>query len=714
MGGQGGRYLGNLQWRRLGLPALVLAFGLALTAAGAALTASWTDAEARATLERRVESLHGVVLQRTSLYEQALNATAAFIRIADPRSIHDWDAFVARLGIADNYPGIPAVAYAPVVRAGQVADFIADARADGLFWFALWPKGEREVMVPNRFAAPLNPANMRALGYDMYQDAVRRAAMDSARDSGHTAITAKVTLKIDGGRGAEPAFIAYAPVYAKGAATATVDDRRAALRGFTLAPIRVPTLVAFVLDQVAPDAVVRIHDGSDPDRDEVLHVSAGAEQVRQWWRRDITFSNRSWAVQYGFRPVAERPQDKALPWIVAALGGVASVLLALLVGNLVNGRGNALAMAADMTHALRDSEAKFRAVFDNSVQFQSLLTADGRLVAANPAVLALVGGDLARVEGKLFWEAGWLDVAAERDRCRAALASTAGGRATGLEVLRHDADGDEMWVDVSFRPVLAEDGSVAWIVAEGRDLTERRRREDALNRMVEELTRSNQELERFAHVAAHDLQEPCRTIISYAQLLERRLADGLDRDSQDFLHYLIGGAHRMRDLVADLLAYSRIKDKAAPFEQVDCRELVDGVLEDLQRTLAEAGAMVSVGALPTLFGDRPQLAQLFLNLIGNALKFRDPQRVPQIAITARADGDAWEFCVADNGIGIAQSYHQRVFELFQRLHGAERYPGTGIGLSICRKVVERHGGRIWVESEEGRGSRFLFTLPAAG
>lgn len=270
-----------------------------------------------------------------------------------------------------------------------------------------------------------------------------------------------------------------------------------------------------------------------------------------------------------------------------------------------------------------------------------------------------------------------------------------------------------MWIDVSFCPVVGEGGRVVWIVAEGRDLTERRRREEALNRAVVELTRSNHELERFAHVAAHDLQEPCRTIISYAQLLERRAGATLDASAREFLDYLIGGAHRMRDLVTDLLAYSRIKGKEAPFVQVDCAAMAADVLTDLHRTIAEAGAQVEVGPLPTVSGDPAQLSQVFLNLIGNALKFRAPSRVARIRVTAEREGAEWVFCVADNGIGIASEYYQRVFEIFQRLHGPDRYPGTGIGLAICRQVVERHGGRIWVQSEPGQGSRFAFTLPAA-
>ncbi|MBC7952521.1 MAG: CHASE domain-containing protein [Rhodospirillaceae bacterium] len=697
---------------RLLLVGLVLVMGLALTALGWWLSRHWVETETGANLEKRVESLHGSVLQRVSLYDQALHATAAFVRIAHPTDIRDWAAFVDRLGIADNYPGIPALAYAPVIRRTEADAFVAEALNDGLFWFKLWPSSEPEIMVPNRFAAPLNTANLRALGYDMYQDPIRRAAMDAARDSGNTAITSRVILKIDNQSDGESAFIAYAPVYAKGAVTETVEQRRQALQGFTLSPIRMPTLIAHVVGGVAPDALVRVYDGPNPETDAVLHASPGGESVARWWRRDIHFSNRDWAVFYGFPATTERRLDEALPSVIVLFGVVLTVLLVLVLSNLVNSRGDALRMAAHMTRALRDSEAKFKAIFENSVQFASLLTVDGRQVAVNPAALTLVGGDEAHVIGLPIWEMGWLDMEAERERVRDALARAAAGELATLEVLRQQ-DGRDLWVDVSFKPVHDEDGGVAWIVAEGRDLTDRRQREETLNQAVDALTRSNQELERFAHVAAHDLQEPCRTIVSYSQLLERRFRPVLGTEGNELLDYLVGGAHRMRDLVTDLLAYSRIKGKAAPFETVDCARVMTTVVADLQRTITEAGAMVQVEPLPAVLGDAAQLSQLFLNLMGNALKFRMPDRVPEIRVSAERDGVFWCFSVSDNGIGIAPDYHERVFEIFQRLHGPDRFPGTGIGLAICRNVVERHGGRIWVEAEECHGSTFRFTLPAS-
>lgn len=707
---------GKVKWRLPGsgltvLPLAVLVVGLILTLLGWGLVRHWVESEAAADHETQVEVLHGQLVQRLSLYDQALRATAAFIRLAEPHSIADWNAFVEHLGMRTNLQSIPALAYATLVRQHEISDFVAAARQDGVDDFHIWPSAVSDLLVVNRFSAPLTESNLRALGFDMYHDGTRRAAMDAARDSGETAITARITLTIDdSGGAAEPAFIAYAPVYARGLPTGTISQRRQALKGFTLSPVRVPTLLAQVFDGVALNAVTRIYDGADPQTAQVMYAAPGTDAIKRWWRRDISFSNRTWAVFYGFRPPGETSLQSHLHWAALLFGAAVTVLLALVLRNVVTVHGNAVRLAGDMTRALRDSEAKFKAVFDNSVQFESLLTPEGKLVSANPAALTLAGGDLEPLLGLPFWSVGWINREVERIRVRQALERAALGETAKLDIIR-DHHGGEMWVAMSFKPVLGADGTVAWIVAEGRDLTEWRRREDALSQAVDALTRSNQELERFAHVAAHDLQEPSRTVVSYAQLLERRHSQQLGEEGEEFLNYLVAGAHRMRALVTDLLAYSQIKGKAAPFAVVDCREVVESVLGDLRRTIADCGADISVGDLPVVLGDPAQLSQVFQSLLSNALKFRKFEAQPAISISAEHRPGEWVIAVADNGIGIAADYHERVFDVFQRLHGADRYPGTGIGLAICRRVVERHGGRIWVDSQEGKGATFRFTIP---
>ncbi len=225
-----------------------------------------------------------------------------------------------------------------------------------------------------------------------------------------------------------------------------------------------------------------------------------------------------------------------------------------------------------------------------------------------------------------------------------------------------------------------------------------------------ELARSNQELERFAYVASHDLQEPLRMVASYTQLLGRRYKGRLDADADDFIAFAVDGASRMQDLINDLLTYSRVGTRAKPFEPTDCEAAVDRALANLRAAGEECGAVVTRDPLPAVSADASQLVQLFQNLIGNAFKFRT-DAAPRVHIGARDDAAAWTFSVRDNGIGIDPRYHDQLFAMFKRLHTRKEYPGTGIGLAICKKIVERHGGRIWVESQPGRGSTFCFTLP---
>jgi PAS domain S-box-containing protein len=246
-----------------------------------------------------------------------------------------------------------------------------------------------------------------------------------------------------------------------------------------------------------------------------------------------------------------------------------------------------------------------------------------------------------------------------------------------------------------------------------RDISERRAAEEALARQATDLARSNAELEQFAYVASHDLQEPLRMVASYTQLLARRYRDKLDDDALEFIGYAVDGVNRMQSLINDLLAYSRVGTRGGAFEEVDADALFRRVLAGLGPAIEEAGATVSADALPTLSADAGQLGQLLQNLVANAVKFRG-ESAPHVHVSARRDADAWHFSVADNGIGISPEYAERIFVIFQRLHTRDRYPGTGIGLAICKKIVERHGGRIWFESTPGEGTTFHFTIPDAG
>lgn len=243
-----------------------------------------------------------------------------------------------------------------------------------------------------------------------------------------------------------------------------------------------------------------------------------------------------------------------------------------------------------------------------------------------------------------------------------------------------------------------------------RDISERKRGEEVLRKYAVSLERSNQELEHFAYVASHDLQEPLRKIGSFTELLARKYQDRLDDKAGTYISYIVDGAHRMQILINDLLSFSRVTTKGREFAAVDCNQLLSRVQRDLELAVQESGARLKVQELPTVVADEVQLGQVFQNLIVNAIKYRNQDQAPEIEVVARKSGDEWVFSVSDNGIGIEAQHFERVFQLFQRLHTREEYSGTGIGLALCKKIVERHGGHIWVESTPGQGSTFYFTI----
>ncbi len=269
-------------------------------------------------------------------------------------------------------------------------------------------------------------------------------------------------------------------------------------------------------------------------------------------------------------------------------------------------------------------------------------------------------------------------------------------------------NGLEFPVEVSLSPIKTTEGM--HIISVIRDISERKRTQTLLAKQAAELARSNKELEEFAYVASHDLQEPLRMVTSYLQLLARRYKGQLDADADEFIAFAVDGAARMKNLIEDLLTYSRVTRHGQNFTDIACNDVLQAVLTDLKFAITDAQAEVKADALPVVTGDRPQLRQLFQNLISNALKFRSGKQ-PEIRISVLREGDDWLFSVGDNGIGIAPEYFERIFVIFQRLHDSKTHSGTGIGLAVCRRIVERHGGRIWVESQEGHGATFYFTFP---
>jgi PAS domain S-box-containing protein len=262
------------------------------------------------------------------------------------------------------------------------------------------------------------------------------------------------------------------------------------------------------------------------------------------------------------------------------------------------------------------------------------------------------------------------------------------------------------------REIRREDIGTKTILLAIEDITERKRMEEKLEKILADFGRSNVELEQFAYVASHDLQEPLRMVTSFTQLLEKRYKNKLDRDADEFIGFIVDGALRMQSMINDLLQYSRIGTRGKPFIVTDFESILNQALINLKVTIEENNAIITHDPLPTLMADPSQMTQVFQNLLSNAIKFRSKE-MPRVHVSAQKKEKKWIFSLRDNGIGIAPEFFEKLFILFQRLHSKSEYPGTGIGLAVCKKIVERHGGKIWVESETGKGSTFYFTIPVS-
>lgn len=357
----------------------------------------------------------------------------------------------------------------------------------------------------------------------------------------------------------------------------------------------------------------------------------------------------------------------------------------------------------------RSAEERFRRLLESAPDAILIADEEGRVVVSNTQAEHLFGYERDELLGTRFDEL-IPDVEAPSVR-RPDADEDAGAPTHPIEATARRKDGGQAPVEVTMAPMSTGEGTLLSCIV--RDVTDRKRAEEELERRNRELARSNAELEQFAYVASHDLQEPLRMVSSYVQLLERRYGDELDSDAHEFIGYATEGVRRMRDLIRDLLTFSQVGAVDRRLGPTDTEEVVREVLTSMQTSLEASDASVEVDDLPTVMADRSQIAQVFQNLISNGLKFQD-DRPPRIEVSAERDGNAWVFSVRDNGIGIPDEYGNKIFVIFQRLHDRQDYEGTGIGLAICKKIVEGHRGRIWFESPPtgaDRGTVFRFTLP---
>lgn len=370
------------------------------------------------------------------------------------------------------------------------------------------------------------------------------------------------------------------------------------------------------------------------------------------------------------------------------------------------------ALALDMAHErVLASERELRDYVDNLTTFTTKLALDGSFLLVGRTAILASGLPLDELMGTSFLEAAWWTFDPEvHARVKEAFARAVSGEAVSYDEQLY-AFGQVLTINFSLVPVRDEHEKVSYVLAEGRDITAQKETEALLAASRLELERSNQDLASFAYVASHDLQEPLRMVSSYVQLLAERYRGKLDADADDFIHFAVDGAQRMQELIQGILEYSRVGTAELALADVDANELVAETVSSLGSTIRETHAEVTLDDLPSVIADRTQLGQVFQNLISNSLRFTVPGVAPVVHVSAAREADGWCLSVEDNGLGVDPDYAVRVFEPFKRLHGHSEYPGEGLGLSVCKRAVERRGGRIWIDPASTGGSVFSFTIP---
>jgi PAS domain S-box-containing protein len=362
--------------------------------------------------------------------------------------------------------------------------------------------------------------------------------------------------------------------------------------------------------------------------------------------------------------------------------------------------------------ALHESEVRYRLLFAQAAVGIKRMDVQGRILEVNDKLCDILG--YSRAELLLLSLANVThpdDLAGEQVQLERLLAGQINNYSIGKRCLRKD--GSVIWVKVTSSLPSVTDPSDKWWISVVEDITNRKQAQDALNLTTAELARSNKDLEQFAYIASHDLQEPLRAVAGFMGILKKKYQDKLDDDARKYIDYAVEGAERMQTLINGLLAYSRVGTRGGDLKPMSMQTAFNTAINNLQVAIGESKAVITHDELPDITADAAQMTQLQQNLIANAIKFCG-KGLPEIHLIARREDQHWVFGIRDNGIGIETQYFERIFLIFQRLHTRNQYPGTGIGLALCKKIVERHAGRIWVESEPGCGSTFYFTIPDKG
>jgi len=695
--------------------AIILACGLLATASAWFFATSALEERTQERFDNRADEIQHAIRDRMIVYEQVLWGGVGLFNASEAVNRDEWRAYVETTDIGQLWPGIQGVGFSVPLAPDEVDAHIADVRAEGFPEYTILPAGERPEYSAIVFLEPFDWRNQRAFGFDMWSNEMRRAAMTRARDTGEASTSGVITLVQETKEDVQRGFLTYVPVYEPGAPLETLGQRRAAFRGWVYSPFRMGDLMTAAHNLEESGVNYELFDG-DAIVEEVLLYDSNAvfdgdahTDDALFHRATIDLQGRTWTILFHADESFASADEKNQPMIIAGIGLAVDLLLFYVLTALMSLNKRAASLAREQTDALFERQKgleealthneRLLAIINGSTDFIGYADTSGQVEFSNDSFQALLRKDSAPGGPSRISEIhpDWANELILKEGIPATLEH--GSWRGETAILTHD--GREVPVDQLILAHPDPNGVVTHTSTVMRDMSRQRA-------MEAKLRRSNEELLQFAFVASHDLQEPLRQLMTFSELLQETHGDALTGSGQKYLGYIRSSASRMRQLINDLLTYSRVSQESVRpslCSAGDALMLVISQLGDEQR------ACVSSTPLPDLVFVAHQLSQLLQNLITNALKYQPKDQTPEVHLSAARARSGWEFSVRDNGIGVEERFHERIFEPFKRLHNRKTYAGTGVGLSICKQIVERRGGRIWVGDAPDGGSVFYFSVP---
>lgn len=613
---------------------------------------------------------------------------------------------------------VQALEWIPVVKHEMRKLYEMRAQNDGFAGFSfkqrdadghLVKEADKSTYYPVFYVEPLG-GNEAALGFDLGSNEARLSALNQAIDTGFSVATAPINLVQETKN--QPGVLAFIPIYNHqqlmgGVATSTVEERRANIKGFGLLVLRVGDLIYHSIDHFHTQNIVLIDDITDPKNIQNLYdLHQEVETSYDLKLQDyIDVAGRTWRITiYPERGSYLLNSDPWL-WLILVLGIFLTFILTYYLVQMINREDIINQQVALKTAELADSENKANMVLDTAVEGIITMDASGKIRTFNAAATELYGYQEDEIiganysllikDGAQLPEAELIEIISKLGRF--------------VEVKGLKSDGTSFAGELTHsKYTVAGKVMYSFFV---RDISRRKKMEAEQAVLIDQLNESNGDLQRFAYVASHDLQEPLRMVRNFTELLEKEYGASLDENAASYMKISSDAAKRMQNLVTDLLDFSKIGKGQDFVESIDCEKIINYIQVNLNDNISRTGAQFKVEKMPTIIANTSMFTRLLQNLISNSVKYRNSKTKPVIEISAQQQDDNWVFCVKDNGIGIEKQYFEQIFEPFQRLHTRSEYRGSGIGLAICARIIDKMKGRIWVESEYGIGTSFYFEIP---